>query len=134
MHKLLTATSAIILGIMLLAIGFGQFAWHEHAKDNGDEVDAVIVEIKERSDEDSASVAYTVYADYVVNGKAYEHVRVARTRHEEQYAVGQSIKVLVSPLLPWKTMSDGGPAAFMGGILAVGGVVAKKAKRTERVS
>ena len=127
--KFLNSTTIIIIGILVFLIGCIQPAKYEKAKKNGYEVDATIVEvdIKEESDLDGGldSTSYTVYADYIIDGKEYKHVKVGKYYDTNEYYVGKVIKVVVNPDSPGKPFFEGGILCVVGFLLTIGGVVSK---------
>lgn len=129
MKNLKESSIVIILGIVLFLIGCIQPAKYENAKENGYEVDATIVEVKtkEESGTDGGpdSTAYIVYADYEVDGKEYEHVKVGKYYDTDAYYKGKTIKVVVNPNSPGKPMKEGGVVCVVGFLVLIGGVVMK---------
>lgn len=134
--KFLNSTTIIIIGIVVFLIGCIQPAKYEKAKENGYEVDATIVDVKieEEHDLDGGldSTSYTVYADYEVDGKKYEHVKVGKYYDTDEYYVGKVIKVVVNPNSPGKPMFEGGILCVIGFIVSIIGIVAKiKSKKKQ---
>lgn len=138
MIKLLNSTTVIILGVIVFLVGCIQPSKYEKAKENGYEVDATIVDVKieEEHDLDGGldSTSYTVYADYEVDGKKYEHVKVGKYYDTDEYYVGKVIKVVVNPNSPGKPMFEGGILCVIGFIVSIIGIVAKiKSKKSNKM-
>lgn len=129
MPKFSKATTVIIWGVVIFLIGCIQPARYDQAKENGYEVDATIVEVVEKEETDSegsySSNSYTVYADYEVDGKEYEHVKVGKYYDTDEYYVGKTIQVVVNPNSPGKPMFEGGILCVIGFLVACGGIAFK---------
>lgn len=123
------STLALILGILLFLVGCIQPSKYEEAKENGYEVDAKIVDIKVDIEHDLesgyVSTAYTIYADYQVDGVEYKHVKVAKLYDSDKYHVGDTIKTVVNPDNPGKAMNEGGVLCVVGFLIALGGGISK---------
>ena len=127
--KLLNSTTAIVVGVIIFLIGCIQPAKYEQAKETGYEVDATIVEVKIKEEPDMEggpdSTSYTVYADYEVDGKKYEHIKVGKYYDTNEYYVGKVIKVVVNPNSPGSPMYEGGILCIVGFFVIVGGIIVK---------
>ena len=133
MNKIFNSTTVLILGILIFLFGCIQPARYEKAKENGSEVEATVVEVKVREENDSegySSTSYTVYADYEVNGKEYKHKKIGKYYDTDEYYVGKTVKVVVNPDTG-KPMAEGGVLCVVGFLIAIGAVVSKIKKRKE---
>ena len=126
----------MILGILLFLVGCIQPIRQEFAREDGYEVEATIVEVKERDEHDSesgyVSTSYTVYADYEFKGTEYNHVKVGKYYNTDQYYVGKTVTVVVDPNNPGKLFAEGGVLCVAGFLLAIGAIVVKIRARKSR--
>ena len=135
MSKLFNSTGILILGILIFLVGCIFPSRYENAKENGYEVDATIVEVVEKYENDSdgySSTSYTVYADYEVDGKQYTHVKVGKYYDTDKYYVGKVIPVVVNPNNPGAPMFEGGILCVVGFLVAIVAVIHKI--RTKRAA
>lgn len=127
--KIFNSTTALILGIVLLVIGFTQFGAYGDALT----VDATVVDVvvKDEHDVDSGYVttSYTVYADYELNGQKYSRVRIGKYYDTNEYYVGKTVSVTVDPENPGSMMSDGGMLCVAGVVIAAAAIVCKVRKK-----
>lgn len=127
--KLSKSTITLLVGIALFLVGCIRPFMYEEAISNGYEVDATIVEVIDEIESDSesgyTSTVSTVYADYTVDGKEYKHVKVGKYYDTDKYYVGKTIKVVVNPNSPGKTMGEGGVVCTIGFVVIIYAIVKK---------
>ena len=128
MKRICKSTWLLILGIAIFLIGCIQPARYEAAKENGYEVDAVVVEV-EKKRESANSTAYILYADYEVNGKQYEHIKIGKYYDSDNDYVGKTMKIVVDPNKPDSTMFEGGILCVIGFLMICTALVRKAQKR-----
>lgn len=130
MKRICKSTWLLILGIAIFLIGCIQPARYEAAKENGYEVDAVVVEVVEKRERDN-STAYILYADYEVDGKQYEHIKIGKYYDSDNDYVGKTMKIVVDPNNPDSTMFEGGILCVVG-FLAVCTALVRKAQKRKK--
>ena len=140
MKKLLfNSTTALILGILLLVIGFSVNASYEDAKAGGYEVTATITRIEHRVDTgiDGApdSDEYTLYGTYTVGDQIVTEKKLGKV-YINSYSVGDTYKLVVDPENPEDTLSEGGFIIMLGLAIIVFSIIAmrKNKKQTQQES
>ena len=133
MRKLSNSTILLLVGIVIFLVGCIQPSKYEDAKENGYKVDATIVEIKSREDPgiDGApdTMEYTIYGDYEIDGKKYEHVKIATHYDSCDCKVGDTIEFVANPDSPDEPMFEGGVLCVIGFLIACAGLISKMKRK-----
>ena len=119
MDKMRNTVIFLIIGIILMSIGFYRFIQYE---DHSVVVNAVVTDIKTKDTTDDEYV-HTYYGKYTVNGKEYTDVKLEKSysasSFDYKYHVGDTIEVRVNPENPAKKVSDGGFFSTVGFVIVV---------------
>lgn len=131
MKKLFHSTVILIIGVVVFLLGVYLGFLRDEAIDAGGEVEARIVDVVIGEEHDADLMesydTYTVYADYMFNGKRYSHVMVGKY-YEPKY-VGDTITVVVDPEQPDTQPAEGGFFAIVGLVMIAGAIVSKRIKK-----
>ena len=107
------STLILIIGILVMAIGFAFNTSYEEAKASGYEVSATITRIETYTSNDvGMDDTYIAYGKYEVDGKTYSDRRLGSC--SEDTVAGDTMKIVVDPNDPEDQMNEGGILGVLG--------------------